>query len=64
MGRLGVNRLEQREERGEEAGDGGEGQILLVVILTHPVHTLGNDPFMLSQHLAWCTHTITKGYMC
>lgn len=38
-------------------------QNLLVVIL-HPsdsVNTLGNDPLILSQHLAWCAHTLSPG---
>ncbi len=45
---------------------GDVDQILLVVILhqNDSLNTLGNDPLILSQHLAWCTHTITKGHIC
>ena len=64
MGKLGVNKLEQREERGKGGWEMGDvDQILLVVILhqTDSMNTLGNDPLILSQHLAGCTHTIVKG---
>lgn len=45
---------------------GDVDQILLVVILhqTDSVNTLGNGSLILSQHLAWCTHTSTRGYIC
>lgn len=57
-----------RGTRDGRMGLGDEDQILLVVILhqTDSVNTLGNGPLILSQHLAWCTHTITRGHysMC
>lgn len=52
-----------RETREIRMGLGDEDQILLVVILhqADSVKTLGNGPLILSQHLAWCTHTLSPG---
>lgn len=55
---------EKNEGRKDEMGDVEPIPLEVILLQTDSMNALGNDPLILSQHLAWCTHTLSPRDKC